>query len=163
MIRPAAADDAPAIARIYSHYVLSSTISFEELPASAQEMQRRIQAVQEQGLPWLVAELDGAVVGYAYATKWKERPAYRFSVETSVYLEAAFHGRGIASALYERLLDLLRQAGVHTVIGGIAQPNPASVRLHEKLGFERVALFREVGRKFERWIDVGYWQAILPR
>lgn len=161
MIRPAEPGDAAAIAAIYTHYVLNSTISFEEAAVGAEEMARRVRAVQESGLPWLVAEHGGQVAGYAYATKWKERSAYRFSVETSVYLDGAFHGRGIASALYERLLDLLKQAGVHTAIGGIAQPNPASVRLHEKLGFEQVALFREVGRKFERWIDVGYWQRQL--
>jgi phosphinothricin acetyltransferase len=83
------------------------------------------------------------------------------SVETSVYLDAAVHGQGIASALYKRLLAELGAAGIHTVIGGIAQPNPASVRLHEKFGFEQVALFREVGRKFDRWVDVGYWQRSL--
>lgn len=161
MIRAAEPRDAAAIAAIYSHYVQTTTISFEEAPVGADEMARRVQAVRDSSLPWLVAEADGKVAGYAYATKWKERSAYRFSVETSVYLDAACHGRGIASALYKHLLDLLRQAGVHTVIGGIAQPNPASVRLHEKFGFEQVALFREVGRKFDRWIDVGYWQRRL--
>jgi L-amino acid N-acyltransferase YncA len=161
MIRDAAPRDAEAVAAIYSRYVLTTTISFEEVPPAAEEMARRIQAVQDGKLPWLVAELDGRVVGYAYATKWKERSAYRFAVETSVYLDGAVHGRGVASALYVRLLDLLRAAGIHTVIGGIAQPNPASVRLHERFGFEQVALFREVGRKFDRWVDVGYWQRAL--
>jgi L-amino acid N-acyltransferase YncA len=161
MIRDAEARDAAAVAAIYGHYVLTTTISFEEVPPAAEEMARRIQVAQESRLPWLVAELDGRVVGYAYASKWKERSAYRFSVETSVYLDGAVHRRGIASALYERLLEVLRAAGIHTVIGGIAQPNPASVRLHERFGFEHVALFREVGRKFDRWVDVGYWQRAL--
>jgi phosphinothricin acetyltransferase len=161
MIRDAEPGDAQAVAAIYSHYVLTTTISFEEVAPAAPEMAGRIQAVQTAGLPWLVTELDGKVVGYAYATKWKERSAYRFSVETSVYLDPAVHGRGLASALYDSLLELLRAAGIHTVIGGIAQPNPASVRLHERFGFEQVALFRQVGRKFDRWVDVGYWQRQL--
>jgi L-amino acid N-acyltransferase YncA len=161
MIRDAEPRDAAAIAAIYGHYVLTTTISFEEVPPTADEMAQRIRAVQDGKLPWLVVELDGIVAGYAYATKWKERSAYRFSVETSVYLGAAAHGRGLATALYERLLEVLRVAGIHSAIGGIAQPNAASVRLHEKFGFEPVAMFREVGRKFDRWVDVGYWQRKL--
>jgi L-amino acid N-acyltransferase YncA len=161
MIRDAEPRDAAAIATIYGHYVLTTTISFEEVPPTADEMAQRIRAVQDGKLPWLVVELDGIVAGYAYAIKWKERSAYRFSVETSVYLDAAAHGRGLATALYKRLLDVLRGAGFHSAIGGIAQPNAASVRLHEKFGFEPVAMFREVGRKFDRWVDVGYWQRKL--
>lgn len=162
MIRDAQVDDAAVIAQIYNHYVAGTTITFEELPVSTEEMVRRIQAVQAVGLPWLVAEIDGVVAGYAYATKWKERSAYRYSVESTVYLRADAHGRGLGMALYEALLTALAASGVHVVIGGIAQPNPASVALHEKLGFARVAMFREVGRKFDRWVDVGYWELILP-
>jgi phosphinothricin acetyltransferase len=158
LIRSAEVRDSAAIAAIYNHYVSNTTISFEECPVTVEEMQRRIGAVQAGGLPWLVMEEDGRVVGYAYATKWKERSAYRFSVESSVYLHPGAHGRGLATELYGELLATLEGLGVHTVIGGIAQPNPASVALHEKLGFQKVALFREVGRKFDRWIDVGYWQ-----
>jgi L-amino acid N-acyltransferase YncA len=161
MIRDAEPRDAAAIAAIYGHYVLTTTISFEDVPPTADEMGQRIRAVQDGKLPWLVVELDGIVAGYAYASKWKERSAYRFSVETSVYLDAAAHGRGLATALYERLLEVLREAGIRSAIGGIAQPNAASVRLHEKFGFEPVAMFREVGRKFDRWVDVGYWQRKL--
>lgn len=161
MIREAQAQDADAIVAIYNHYVCNTTISFELEPVAGAEMARRIEAVRAAGLPWLVAELDGKVAGYAYASKWRERLAYRTSVECSVYLDAAAHGRGIASSLYEELLRQLTALGVHAVIGGIAQPNAASVRLHEKFGFEQVAMFREVGRKFDRWVDVGYWQRLL--
>jgi phosphinothricin acetyltransferase len=161
MIRPATPTDAPALAALYNHYVQHSTITFEEEPVSPDEMARRVQAVQAAGLVWLVHEQDGAVAGYAYATKWRERSAYRFSVESTVYVAHGQHGRGIGRALYTVLLGELRQRGAHTVIGGIAQPNTGSVALHEKLGFERVALFREVGRKFDRWVDVGYWQLML--
>lgn len=161
MIRHAQAGDAEMLAAIYNHYVRNSTITFEETPVTADEMASRLHAVQAGGLPWLVRQVDAQVVGYAYATKWKERTAYRYSVESTVYLHPDCHGQGLAKPLYEQLLAELTCLGVHAVMGGIAQPNAASVGLHEKLGFEKVALFREVGRKFDRWIDVGYWQRLL--
>jgi phosphinothricin acetyltransferase len=163
LIRSAEASDGAVLAAIYNHYVSNTTITFEEDPVTAEEMTRRLQAVQASGLPWLVQELDGQVVGYAYATKWRERSAYRFSVESTIYLQREMHGRGLGRALYQALLATLSDLGVHTVIGGIAQPNPGSVALHEKLGFDRAALFQEVGRKFDEWIDVGYWQRMLSR
>jgi phosphinothricin acetyltransferase len=161
LIRAATADDAVSIASIYNHYVLSTSISFEEAAVSVPEMAQRIADVQAGGLPWLVAEADGVIAGYVYATKWRVRHAYRFSVETSVYLAPESAGNGIGSALYRVLLDRLREGGSHLAIGGIALPNPASVALHEKLGFEKVAHFKEVGFKFGRWTDVGYWQLRL--
>ena len=160
-IRDATADDALAIVTIYNHYVLTTTISFEDQAVTQAEMQQRIADVQRGGLPWLVAEENGAVVGYAYATKWRVRHAYRFSVESSVYLAPDSAGKGWGTALYQQLLARLSANGYHLVIGGIAQPNAASVALHEKMGFEKVALFREVGFKFGRWIDVGYWEKTL--
>lgn len=160
-IRDAIADDALAIVDIYNHYVLTTTISFEEQAVTAAEMQQRIADVQHGGLPWLVAEENGALVGYAYATKWRVRHAYRFSVESSVYLAPDVAGKGLGTALYRQLLARLTAGGYHLVIGGIAQPNAASVALHEKMGFEKVAQFREVGFKFGRWIDVGYWEKSL--
>ena len=160
-IRPATPDDAAAICAIYNHYVATSTISFEEEPVAASDMAQRIADVAAAGLPYLVAEEGGRLLGYAYATKWRARPAYRTSAESSIYLDAAVAGRGTGSALYRALLDALRTRDVHMVIGGIAQPNEASVALHEKLGFRKVAHFSEVGRKFGRWIDVGYWELRL--
>ena len=112
-------------------------------------------------LPWLVAELDNAVVGYAYASRWKVRSAYRHSVETTVYLEHGLEGRGIGTKLYSELLALLRGQRLHVAIGGAALPNKASVALHKKLGFEHVGTFRQVGFKQNRWIDVAYWQVVL--
>ncbi|HVL74651.1 MAG TPA: arsinothricin resistance N-acetyltransferase ArsN1 family B [Noviherbaspirillum sp.] len=156
-IRAAVADDAPVLCAIYNHYVLTSAISFEEAPVSIDEMAARIRATS----PWFVLEQDGVVAGYAYATPWRTRAAYRYSVESTVYVAPDRHGQGFGAQLYRALIAALRERGVHSVIGGIAQPNPASVALHEKLGFEQVALFREVGRKFDRWIDVGYWQLRL--
>jgi phosphinothricin acetyltransferase len=161
LIRPALASDADAIAHIYNHYIRNTTVTFEETPVSAQEMATRIEEFDAASLPWLVLELDGHVVGYTYASKWKGRCAYRFSVESTVYLDPAHTGRGLGSSLHAALFAALRDKGMHVVIGGIALPNAASVALHEKLGLEKVAHFKEVGFKFERWIDVGYWQLKL--
>lgn len=160
-IRNAIGDDAAFITSIYNHFVLTTSISFEEAAVPAPEMAQRIADVQAAGLPWLVAEVDGVIAGYAYATKWRVRHAYRFSVETSVYLAPESAGKGIGTTLYRVLLDQLRSGGSHLAIGGIALPNAASVALHEKLGFEKVAHFKEVGFKFGRWTDVGYWQLSL--
>ena len=157
-LRVATPDDAAAIISIYNHFVATSIISFEENPVSDITMRQRIAEVQASGLPWLVAIVDGVVAGYAYASKWRVRPAYRFSVESSVYIAATHMRQGLGTALYAALIDHLSRSGRHTIIGGIALPNEASVAMHEKLGFVKVAHFSEVGLKFNRWIDVGYWQ-----
>jgi phosphinothricin acetyltransferase len=162
MIRMAAAADAAALAGIYNFYVRETIVTFEEEAVPEAEMARRVQDVQASSLPWLVAEQGGAVVGYACARPWKPRRGYRFSTEVSVYLDPAHLGRGIGTELYEHLLAALRARDTHAAIGGIALPNAASVALHEKLGFEKVAHFREVGFKFGAWIDVGYWEKIFP-
>ncbi len=124
-------------------------------------MASRLTDVQGLSLPWLVAELESVIVGYAYATKWKLRSAYRHSVETTIYLEQGCERRGIGTALYSGLLSALRERGMHVAIGGAALPNEASVALHEKLGFEHVATFRQVGFKHGKWVDVAYWQLVL--
>lgn len=161
LIRDAIADDARAIAAIYNPYILGTSISFEEEPVADAAMAQRIADVQAGGLPWLIAAQDGKVLGYAYATKWRVRHAYRFSVESSVYLAPEAARQGVGTALYTALLAQLNERGIHLVIGGIALPNDASVALHEKMGYEKVAHFREVGFKFGRWIDVGYWQKTI--
>jgi len=161
MIRPASASDAAAIARIYNYYVLNSVITFEQVEVSDLEMAKRMQEVAEIPLPWLVAEKDNVVVGFAYASKWKTRHAYRYSVESTVYLDPAYTGNGLGSELYKELLLVLREYSVHSVMGGIAQPNPGSVALHEKHGFQKIAHLKEVGFKLDKWIDVGYWQILL--
>lgn len=161
-IRDACAGDGAQLAAIYNHYVASTIITFEVEAVAADDMRGRIAAVHDDGLPWLVAlDAAGDILGYAYASRWRARAAYRRSVESSIYLAPGATGRGIGRALYERLLDQLRARGLHTVIGGAALPNAASVALHEALGFTQVAHLREVGRKFGRWIDVGYWQLCL--
>ena len=169
VIRPACPLDAARICAIYNHYVDGTTISFEEAPVSADDMATRITDVIDGGLPWLVltngdAIIGDAIIGYAYATKWRARPAYRHAVESTIYLDAALAGQGHGMRLYAQLLDALRARGLHTVIAGIAQPNARSVRLHERLGFAKVAHFAEVGFKLGMWLDVGYWQMRLaPR
>jgi L-amino acid N-acyltransferase YncA len=160
MVRYAKANDSAEICKIYNHYVLGTTITFEEEPVSTDEMAQRITETL-QSLPWLVWEQDESLQGFCYASKWKGRCAYRHSVESTVYVRADSIGRHIGSQLYRALLDELRQRKFHTVIGGIALPNDASVALHEKLEFKKVAQFREVGNKFDRWTDVGYWQLLL--
>jgi L-amino acid N-acyltransferase YncA len=160
MVRSATTEDAARICEIYNHYVLHSTITFEEQPVSLGEMEQRIAAVLT-GLPWLVWVEDQVVQGFAYASKWKGRCAYRYSVESTAYLADGSTGRGIGTRLYEALFTALRQSKMHVVMGGIALPNDASIAMHEKLGFEKVAHFREVGCKFGKWIDVAYWQLLL--
>lgn len=161
MIRQATTSDAEAIAGIYNHYILETIVTFEEQPVSLSAMAERIDEVTAASLPWIVAEQDGAIVGYAYASRWKGRCAYRFSVETTVYVSTAGSGKGIGTRLYETLLQQLKDSGLHVAIAGIALPNPASIALHEKFGFRKVAQFEEVGFKFGKWIDVGYWQLTL--
>jgi len=159
-IRLVSVADAEAICDIYNYYVSNSTISFEEVGVNVSEMSRRIVSVSET-LPWLVIETDGKVDGYAYATKWRERSAYRFSVELSVYLAPSAIGKGCGALLYENLFEHLRKSGVHLLIAGIALPNENSIKLHEKMGFIKVAHFAEVGFKNNQWVDVAYWQRFL--
>ena len=162
MIRPAKSEDAAQICDIYNHYVRETVVTFEESPVSAAEMTQRIADITTR-LPWLVWEEDAAMLGYAYASPWRVRAAYRHSVEASVYLRPDATGRGIGSSLYRGLIEDLRRRDIHAVIGGAALPNPRSVALHEKLGFEKVAQFQQVGFKFGRWVDVAYWELVLDR
>jgi phosphinothricin acetyltransferase len=160
-VRSATPRDAAQVAEIYNHYVSTSTITFEEAPVSAADMAARIQEIQSLSYPWLVATANDDVLGYAYAGKWKARAAYRHSSEITVYVRMGLERSGVGSALYGQLLPALKTLGVHAAIGGVALPNAASIRLHEKFGFEKCAHFKEVGFKFDRWIDVAYWERVL--
>ena len=169
-VRPANPADIPAITRIYRQHVRHGLASFETEPPSAIEMARRQAAVLELGLPWLVAELDGAIAGYAYAGVYRARPAYRYTVEDSVYVDGDATGKGIGSALMPALIDGCARAGRRQIIAVIGDSaNLASIRLHEKFGFARVGLLPAVGYKFDRWVDsvlmqreVGGGQATAP-
>ncbi len=161
MIRTALQADAASIADIYNHYIHTSVITFEEESVSTETMGKRMQDSVDLSLPWLVAEENNELLGFAYASPWKTRSAYRFSVESTVYLKPTSTARGLGSALYAELFSRLKQTSAHAVIAGIALPNSASVALHEKFGMEKVGHFPEVGYKFNRWIDVGYWQKTI--
>ena len=160
MIRDVELADAEAITKIYNHYVERTVITFEMDLVNLNEMQRRIQNILAAGFPWLVKQgAAGEVVGYAYVGSWRARAAYRASVESAVYVSCDQTGKGVGRELYEALLDRLQESGnVHVVVGVITVPNDASIGLHRKLGFEEVGIYREVGRKFERWIDVQTMQ-----
>lgn len=161
MIRKAIPDDAVKIAEIYNYYIQNTIITFEEEPVPAIEIKKRIAGITGQGLPWLVAEEGGKLIGYAYASKWKDRLAYRYSLETTIYMNHEFAGSGTGMSLYSRLIDMLSAGGYHSAIAIIALPNDRSVHFHEKMGFKKVAKMGEVGFKFGKWIDVGYWQRTL--
>lgn len=167
-IRPARPEDAATIAAIYAPYVLGGTVSFETDAPDASEIARRM--ASSDGLyPWLVAtngvdgdgEGGGAILAYAYAGQFRERPAYKFVVETSVYVAGDFVGQGTGRLLYEALIDTLRAQGFTQAIGVISMPNDRSIKNHEAVGFRRAGAFREIGFKQGRWIDVGFWQCEL--
>jgi L-amino acid N-acyltransferase YncA len=140
---------------------MNTAISFEEQPVPVAEMAARGSEIASASFPWLVAESDAGIVGYAYASKWKGRCAYRYSAEATVYVAPSATGRGIGTLLYRGVFDALRALQMRVVIGGIALPNEASVALHEKMGMRKVAHFEQVGYKFGRWIDVAYYQRSL--
>lgn len=157
MIRKATIKDAKAITDIYNYYVKNDIATFTENPISVKETEENI----KNSILWLVFVENNIVVGYAYAAKWKERSAYRFSVETSVYLDIKHKGKSIGTKLYAQLLSEIKMQNIHAAIGGISLPNKASESLHEKFGFKKVAHYKEIGFKFNKWIDVGYWQLVF--
>jgi phosphinothricin acetyltransferase len=158
-VRPADVADAAACAAVYAPYVERSVSSFEETPPDAAVMAGRM--LDAPRLPWLVAVRDSEVVGYSYASRHRARPAYRWSVEVSVYLRETERGRGTGRALYAELLDVVRALGYVRALAGITLPNDASVGLHEAMGFTPIGVFRGVGFKHGEWHDVGWWQLTL--
>lgn len=162
-IRAARAEDAATIAAIYAPYVLGGTVSFETEAPDARTIARRM--ASSGGLyPWLVAttgEDDAGILAYAYASSFRDRPAYRWTVETSLYVAGAVQGQGIGRLLYEALIDTLRAQGFTQAIGVLSLPNDGSIRTHEAVGFRRAGVYREIGFKHGRWIDVGFWQCAL--
>jgi L-amino acid N-acyltransferase YncA len=160
MIRQVKDSDAEAMCCIYNKYITGTRITFEETPLLAGEMVSRIKNIT-QNYPWLVYEDNGKIIGYTYASRWKERSAYRYSVETGIYIDSDYLGKGIGSLLKGELLKALKEKSIHSVICGIALPNQASIALCEKYGFKKIAHFKEVGYKLDEWVDVGYWELIL--
>lgn len=162
-IRLARAGDAPAIQAIYAPYCTGTPISFEVQAPAVDEVASRLAKVLSV-LPWLVAEEDGRMLGYAYASPHRERAAYRWSVDAAIYVARASHRRGLGRALYAPLLELVRRQGYAQAFAGITLPNAASVGLHEAMGFTPIGVFRAVGHKLGQWHDVGWWQLELgPR
>ncbi|MBD2701326.1 N-acetyltransferase family protein [Spirosoma sp. BT702] len=159
-IRFATPDDAPAILAIYGPYIQQTSITFEYDVPSADEFAGRIRTIQQQ-LPYLVAEADGNVVGYAYAAKHRDRTAYQWSVETSVYVHPDAHRKGIARQLYTTLFDLLRRQEYYNVYAGITLPNPKSESFHQSFGFEQIGIYKHIGYKFGAWHDVVWYQLSL--
>jgi phosphinothricin acetyltransferase len=160
MIRNVIDQDAKQIASVYNYYVNESINTFETIPIDETEMLSRIRSIKEN-YPFIVFEKDKRIIAYAYAARWKTRQAYDLTVESSVYVDAAYHGKGIATSLYKILLDQLKKKGFHSVLAGISMPNDTSIHLHEKLGFVYSGTLKEVGLKFGKWIDVAYWNLLL--
>ncbi len=162
LIRHITKNDAQGICGIYNYYILNSTISFEERPVSISGMEKRIQEVTVD-YPWFVLEQAGEIAGYAYANKWRERIAYRYSAELSIYLKNGLEGQGMGTALMTHILNELKKTNLHYLLSGITLPNDRSVALHEKFGFTKAAHLHEVGFKKEKWLDVGYWELVLRK
>ena len=160
-LRDSLPSDCEMIQKIYSHHVLHGTASFEVIPPTVEEIIARRQAVIEKALPYIVAQREGVVVGYAYATMYRARPAYRFTVENSVYVQDGLAGEGIGSKLLKELIRRCEQAGFRQMIAVIGDSSPASVALHKRHGFEQVGLFRSVGYKAGAWRDTAMLQLAL--
>ena len=156
-IRVAGPEDACEIARIYAQYVSGTVVSLEERPPSEAEMRERIVRTLEF-TPWLVASLNGRVAGYAYAQRHRERAAYRWAVDVSVYVDPAMHRRGIGTALYRELFATLARQGFRRVCAGLTYPNAGSEGLHRAMGFVPVGIYRRIGWKFRRWHDTLWMQ-----
>ena len=162
-IRLASTVDAPAIQAIYAPIVEQTIISFELTPPTVEEMAQRIAATIVQH-PWLVCEVDGVITGYAYASQHRARLAYQWAADVSAYVDLQWRGRGVGRGLYTVLLALLRAQGYYGAYAGITLPNPASVALHESVGFTPVGVYRAVGYKLGAWHNVGWWECELqPR
>ncbi|MEH2394565.1 MAG: arsinothricin resistance N-acetyltransferase ArsN1 family B [Nostoc sp.] len=162
VIRLANESDALKMLAIYAPVVRETSISFEIEPPSETEFQGRIKNYQQQ-MPWLVCQINGELLGYAYATPYRTRAAYQWSVESSVYVNVEHRRKGVAKALYSSLFQLLQLQGFYNVFAAIALPNPASVAVHEAVGFSPVGVFCKVGYKFSEWHDVGWWQLSLQQ
>ena len=160
MIREVKLSDAKAIVDIYNYYILNTNITFEEKQLTVDDMEERI-IEKTAKHPWIVYERDGQVIGYAYLSGWHSRSAYRYSNEASIYLDRNEKGHGIGKKLFANLLEVSKDYGVHTIVSGITIPNAESISLHEKFGFKKIAEFKEIGFKNNKWLNVGYWQKLL--
>jgi phosphinothricin acetyltransferase len=162
LVRDAVATDFPTIAAVYAHHVQTGLGSFEEVPPSTDELRRRFQGIRARGLPWRVAELDGRLVGYCYASPFHARSAYRFTIQDSVYIAEDCIGRGVGAALLQQVIDACTAQGYRQMIAVVGDSgNEASLRLHARLGFRSIGQALRVGVKFGRWVDIVYLQRPL--
>ncbi|MGC2234809.1 MAG: N-acetyltransferase family protein [Pyrinomonadaceae bacterium] len=159
-IRTVTLDDAAQVAEIYNYYIKTSHATFELDAIDSAGMENRIRETFQKNYPFFVCEENEEIVGYAYGRQFRPRRAYLHSIEVSVYIKRGAEGKGVGTMLYQKLFAEILQMDFHAIIAGISLPNDASIKLHEKFGFEKVAHFREVGYKFGRWIDVGYWELL---
>ena len=160
MIRNAIPTDALQLVALYNYYIKNTLVTFEEIELTADEFAERVAKISAE-YPFLVYEEKGEILGFAYGSKWRERSAYRFALESSVYVKQGFFGKRIGKLLYAELFVQLKAQGCKQVIGVITLPNDTSVKMHEKFGFFKAAHFKSVGIKFDKWCDVGFWQMSL--
>ncbi len=158
MIRNVTGQDAKSIAEIYNYYIVNTTITFELDPITPEEILKRIEKSLKLG-PYLVYEENEEVIGYCYISNFRERKAYDNTVESTIYMKNGMGGKGLGYKLYSELLSQI-SAKYHVIIGGISLPNISSIKLHEKCGFKKAGHFSEVGNKFGKWIDVGFWEKV---
>ena len=160
MIRRVKLSDAQSIVDIYNYYVLNTAITFDIEASSLEAFQDKITSVIAE-YPFIVYEENNEILGYAYGSKFRPKPAYNNTVESTIYVKKGEHGKQIGTRLYKELLSLLKKDNYHVVLGVLTLPNETSVKLHEKLGFKQVAHLKEAGLKFGAWQDVGFWQLIF--
>lgn len=160
IIRKVKIEDSKAIQEIYNYYITNSIVTFDEQEKTLEEFEHKI-SVTTKSHPWFVLEENGEIIAFAYASEWKDKSAYKQSVEGTIYIKHKHEGKGIGTNLYSYLINYLKSNGYHSILGVISLPNDSSIALHEKLKFEKVAHFKEIGRKFNKLIDVGCWQLIL--
>lgn len=157
MIRKFELKDTSQIVEIYNYYVLNTIITFDKVSFSVEEYASKIKNISAK-FPCIIFEEENEILGYAYASSWRAKPSYNQTVESTVYVKNGIHGKKIGSLLYTELLKQLKELDYHSIIGGISLPNDPSIKFHENFGFEKVAHFKEVGKKFGKWVDVGFWQ-----
>ncbi|MFI1745849.1 GNAT family N-acetyltransferase [Thalassobellus sediminis] len=157
MIRKVHIDDAQELLNIYNYYVLNTVITFDLEVSKLNSFTKKIIDIKAE-FPFIVYQEAGEILGYAYGSKFRARPAYNYTVETTVYVKHGAHGKQIGTKLYKELLKLLKQSHFHIALGVLTIPNEPSIKLHEKFGFNQVAHLKEAGLKFGKWHDIGFWQ-----
>ena len=161
MIRNVKLSDAERIAQIYNYYIENTVVTFDENQVAEETVRQKIEDIRAKSYPYLVYEEKGQLMGYAYLDTWRSRSAYNITLETSIYVDTQHTGKGWGSKLYEALIEKARGMNIHSLIAGISLPNDYSRKLHKKFGFQLIGNFKEVGIKFNKLIDVEFWQKIV--